>query len=486
MHRLFFLALISLLSLQGCSTNPATGEQNIILMSEQEEIALGRRAHQQILTQFGTYDDPALQRYVQKIGDNLARKSHRSDLLFRFTVLDSKQVNAFALPGGYIYITRGLMAYLNSEAELAAVLGHEIGHVTARHSAQQQSAAQMANIGAVLGSIFVPGMGTALGSQLTNIIGTAMLRGYGRDHELEADQLGAEYLARTNYTPGAMIDVISVLKDQETFEKQRAAKEGRDANVYHGLFSTHPDNDTRLQEVIEQAKALSNPANARTSRETYLQEIDGMVFGDSPKEGVTRGHHFYHADMGFALSFPKTWHVSNRPDRVIISAPNGDAMLQLTAEDLNKRISPRQFMAERLGLKDLKNGTRLNIHGHEAYTATSNVSTSYGRRESRFTVIFFNQMAYILAGITRDEGKLPRYDNDFMKAMKSFHTLTENERQLAEPLRIKIVQAEPGARFTQLSLASPLVKYPEQQLRLMNDYYPKGEPQEGQLLKVLQ
>ncbi len=242
--RLLFSLIFLLLVCGGCAVNPVSGQQELVLLSEQDEIAMGRTSHQQVLEQYGVYDNEELQRYVQDIGARLAEKSHRNNLIYRFTLLDSKDVNAFALPGGYIYITRGLMAYLNSEAELAAVLGHEIGHVTARHAVRQYSATQMANIGATLGAILIPGMNQSVTNQLVQAFGTALLRGYGREHELEADRLGAEYLARADYSPQSMLDVIRVLKDQESFETQLAKAEGREPRIYHGLFSTHPDNQS--------------------------------------------------------------------------------------------------------------------------------------------------------------------------------------------------------------------------------------------------
>ena len=487
METLLKTSLIGLLLLlTGCATNPATGEQDIVLMSEQEEIALGRQAHQEVLKQYGVYEDKSLQQYVQSVGNKLARKSHRQDLIFRFTVLDSKQVNAFALPGGYIYITRGLMAYLNSEAELAAVLGHEIGHVTARHSVRQYSAAQLANIGAMIGSIFVPGMNTTIGNQLTQLFGTALLRGYGREHELEADRLGAEYLARTGYTPKAMIDVITVLKSQEQFEIQRAKQEGREPNTYHGLFATHPKNDTRLQEIVGLADSLQSKTTPAVGVEPYFNSIDGLIFGDSPKEGITRGNSFYHRDLGFALNLPKGWNVTNQPDRLIVAAPEGKALIQLTAEDINKRISPRQFMIERLGLNELRNERSLNIHGSEAHTGTSSINTNFGRRESRFTVLYFNQMAYVFAGITKEKGKIAEYDTTFLKSMQSFHALTKNEQQLAKPLQLDIIKASADTNYKALSQTSPLLQYAEEEIRLLNDHYPKGTPTHGQLIKIIQ
>ena len=286
-----YLLLPVFIFVSGCAVNPATGQQDLVLMSEQDEIALGRKTHQQVLQHFGKYEDAKLQNYVQSVGARLAAKSHRDNLIYRFTILDSKQINAFALPGGYIYITRGLMSYLNSEAELAAVLGHEIGHVTARHSVRQYSATQIANIGATIGAIFIPGM-NAMGNQLVQLFGTALLRGYGREHELEADQLGAEYLARADYDPQAMLDVIRVLKNQEIFETQLAKAENREPNIYHGLFSTHPDNDTRLQQIIAHADEVRDKqAKYITGHEKYMENMDGVVFGDSAKDGIIRGHH---------------------------------------------------------------------------------------------------------------------------------------------------------------------------------------------------
>ena len=201
------------------------------MISENKELEMGRTYHPQIIEQYGRYEDEALQRYVQDVGQRLAAVSHRDDLVYRFTVLDSPVINAFALPGGYIYITRGMMAYLNSEAELAAVLGHEIGHVTARHGVRQQSAAQAASLGYTLGAILLPGLRTAGAQDLFNVFGGALLSGYGREHELESDRLGAEYLARSGYPSEAMIEVIGVLKDQATFAEALST-----AYRWHGVW----------------------------------------------------------------------------------------------------------------------------------------------------------------------------------------------------------------------------------------------------------
>ena len=224
----FYRALATLLALTlgACATNPVTGKQDLVLMSAAQELALGQQAHQQTLQQYRVYSDPALQQYIDAVGQRLAGISHRSELRYTFTVLDSDEINAFALPGGYIYVTRGLLAYLNSEAELAAVLGHEIGHVTARHGVRQASSAQAASLGGGLLSVFFPQLGSSGLNHTLGLLSTAMLRGYGREHELEADRLGAGYLDASGYDRSAMFDVIRTLKNQELFDRKLAAWKG--------------------------------------------------------------------------------------------------------------------------------------------------------------------------------------------------------------------------------------------------------------------
>ena len=479
--------LLSLSLFGGCAVNPVSGKQDLVLLSESDEIALGRKTNKEVLQQYSVYDNPALQAYVQNIGNKVALNSHRNNLVYRFTVLDSKEVNAFALPGGYIYITRGLMSYLKTEAELAAVLGHEVGHVTARHSVRQYSANQLTNLGVALGSIFIPGM-TQASSQLAQLFGAALLRGYGREHELEADRLGAEYLARTGYNPNAMLDVISVLKNQEVFEREVATAEGREPRIYHGVFSTHPDNDTRLQQVVGTAHELSaKTASAKyVGHEEYMTYMDKLIYGDSPRDGILRGRRFFHEDLGFSMTFPKKWNVSNLPDRILLTAPGGGGIIQITAEDINKKLSPRNFMIQRMGLNNLDNESALNINGLEGYTGVSVISTKEGPRPTRFVVIYFEQRAYVVAGASKVAKNLAKYDQAILETAKSFHALTENEKILAKPLRLKVVQANNETRFADLAKQSSLDSHAESQLRLLNAMYPNGEPQKGDLLKIVE
>ncbi len=263
-------AISSTLALTACSTNPVSGKKDFSLISKDQEVQMGKQAHQDILKKQRPYNNARLQSYVNSIGQQLASKSHRSNIRYTFTVLDDPSVNAFALPGGYVYVTTGLMAYLNSEGELAGVLGHEIGHVTARHGVQQASAGMATS---VLVDLITKKAGG--NSKMLNQLGSAMLSGYGRKHELEADRLGAEYLAGVGYSPNNMIDVIGVLKAQEVYA---ARQQGRRGGSYHGVFSSHPSNDKRLQEVVGAAKSIKSAGTRSANRDAYLKQINGLKF----------------------------------------------------------------------------------------------------------------------------------------------------------------------------------------------------------------
>lgn len=487
------LFVVLTLVLHGCATNPATGSQDLVMMSEQDEIALGKQAHQDILRQYSVYNDLELQNYVQYVGKKVAANSHRANLDYQFLVLDSPEVNAFALPGGYVYITRGLMAYLNTEAELAAVLGHEIGHVTARHAVRQHSATQLTGIGAAIGSIiaesFIPGISSAGGQELVGVLGTAMLRGYGREHELEADRLGAEYLARSGYDPDAMLEVIGVLKDQELFEIKLAREENRQPRIYHGVFSTHPSSDTRLQEVVGYARAIKDASSQSTfvGKTEYLQRIDGMVFGEGTDQGLLRGRDFYHGDMGFAMRFPAAWTVNNLPDRLVAVSPNSTALLQVLVQPADPRLDPRQFMEQRMGIDRVTNGQAFSGNGIKAYTGTAVIDTNAGKRQARISVMYLHNQAFILAGWTQDPNGLRIHDNAMLEAARSFRALTEAERDVATRAnRIRILRADEKTSMASLTATTSLDKFPEQQLRLINGMYPAGEVVSGELVKAVQ
>ena len=475
------LLLLLALALHGCATNPVTGKQDFVLMSEDEEVSLGQKYHQQITLEMPVYDDSALHSYVNEVGQRIAKASHRPGLTFRFTVIDSDTVNAFALPGGYIYITRGILAYLNSEAELAAVLGHEVGHVTARHSVRQHSAATATSVaGAILGAT----TGISASQDLFNVFGKAMLSGYGREHELESDRLGAQYLARTGYDPQAMIEVIGVLKNQELFERERARAEGREARAYHGVFASHPENDRRLQEVVGEAEALKTATRPRVGREIFLDHLDGLAFGASENDGMVADNRFYHKPLDFRLDFAKSWTLSNQPDRLVATAPDQAAIMEIRVAERPPGVTPRQFMQQQ-GVKKPLRGETLKLKGFDSYAAVSPLKTGFGQRNARFIVLFDKHHAYMFTGVTRSADKQKLFDGQFKDVARSFQRLSAEEKKLATGLKVRLTKATAKTRFAALAAKSPIRKYADAELRLLNDMYPSGEPSAGQTLKVV-
>lgn len=464
--------------LAGCAVNPATGRNDFVMMSERQELDIGARYNQEILKQYPRYDDARLQAYIQRVGERVARHSHRSQLNYVFTLVDSPDVNAFALPGGYIYIHRGLLAYLNSEAELAAVLGHEVGHVTARHSVRQQS---QATAWGLLGQAAAIGTGIGAVGDLTSAMGGAFVRGYGRDMELEADGLGAQYLARSGYDPQAMIEVVKVLKSQEDFARAQAAERGEAvaAGGYHGLFDTHPDNDRRLQQVIGPARALVGEAQ-EVGRDSFLQMLDGLVFGDSAASGIRRGRHFYHGELDFTLSYPAGWQLVNRPDVLIGHSADQQAFVAMTLEAADARLTPAEFLRKRVGDQRLAAGEELRLGGLRGYTAVLP-----GQPARRVAVIYRGERAYLFIGAVKGRVSLESQDQHFLEVIRSYRPLQAQERKLAEPVRLRLVRAKAGQNLAALAKGSPLPDGGEAQLRLLNGLYPSGEPRPGDWLKTL-
>ncbi|MBA4243976.1 MAG: peptidase M48 Ste24p [Pseudomonas sp.] len=464
--------------LAGCAVNPATGRTDFVMMSERQELDLGARYNQEILKQYPRYEDAKLQAYIQRVGERVARSSHRNQLNYVFTLVDSPDINAFALPGGYIYIHRGLLAYLNSEAELAAVLGHEVGHVTARHSVRQQS---QSTAWSLLGHAAAIGTGVGAVGDLTNVMGNAFVRGYGRDMELEADGLGAQYLARSGYDPQAMIEVVKVLKNQEDFARAQAAKRGEApaAGGYHGLFDTHPDNDRRLQEVIGPARALA-VGNQEVGRDAFLQMLDGLVFGDSAASGIRRGRHFYHGELDFTLSYPQGWQLVNRPDVLIGHSADEQAFIAMTLEPADKRLSPAEFLRKRAGSQRLVAGEELRLGALQGYTAVLQ-----GQSARRAAVIYRDDNAYLFIAAVRGRASLETEDQRFLEVIRSYRPLKADERKLAEPVRLHLVRAKAGQSLAALAKEVPQQGDGEAQLRLLNGLYPDGVPRAGDWLKTL-
>jgi predicted Zn-dependent protease len=473
--RLPRLSLLILLAgfATGCATNPVTGGQDIVLMSEAQEIDLGRKNHLEILKQYNVHNDPELQAMVNRLGQKLAAQSHRSELEFTFTVLDSPDVNAFALPGGYVYITRGIMAYLNSEEELAGVLGHEIGHVTARHGVRQQTAQTASGL---FGVIVAVATGDANIARATNYAGAALVSGYGRSHELEADRLGAEYLARINYDPESMLEVIGVLKDQELFAQERAKETGETPPLgYHGLFSSHPANDQRLQEVITAAKKFQTAEPEVIDPQAYLKLMDGVVFGDSESQGIVYKSDFYHRGLDLHLSFPSGWKLINQPDRLLGVSVDEKQIIQFVLGDSDAK-EPETYLRE--NFPGLTSGS---TPSKNVYAGLALLDSPWGKRNGRVAATRHKDIIFILMGV--GESQAP--DTAFFDTLASISTLNAEQQILSKGKKIKLIRVKSGDTFASLAKQSNIDQFEVSTLRLLNDLYPDGEPQPGQYIKLV-
>ena len=419
-------AVASLLA--ACSVNPATGERQLTLISEAQEIQMGREADEQISAQLGLYDDAAAQQYVSRLGLALATKSERPDLPWSFKVVDDPIVNAFALPGGFIYVTRGIMADLSSEAELVGVLGHEIGHVTGRHSVERLSKAQLANVGLGVGMILSPEF-RQLGDVAQMGMGLLFLK-YSRDDEREADDLGLRYSLRGGYDAREMPEVFTVLK---------RVGEAAGAGGIPNWLATHPDPAER-RERIERMLADSQVdfTGLRVNRPAYFERLDGMVFGANPREGYFKEGSFYHPDLAFQLRFPRDWQTQNQRQAVVAVNQAQDAMLQLTlAQDADPAAAVGRF----LGQEGIEAGTVQNtrINGLAAAWASFEVADEQNPLTGRVVCIRHGESTFQLMALAK-RASWAANDATFEASQKSFARLTDRRYLDVQPARIELVR----------------------------------------------
>jgi predicted Zn-dependent protease len=350
---------------------------------------------------------------------------------------------------------------------------------------RQDSAQTATRLGVAVASIFTPGYAGAAAGGLAGAFGGALLSGYGRDHELEADRLGAEYLARVGYDPDALLRVIGTLKDQEAFEVERAAEEGRQPQVYHGVFASHPTNDQRLQEVVKAARNLEVSQPRPENREEFLKDLDGVAYGPSTRQGVVRGRSFYHSDLGIGVTFPSGWAVQNQLQRVVSIAPGNEAIVELTLDERGQHATPEEFLRWKLRVSPESHTAAYRVSGLPAYTTVSSGTTPWGRRDIRYVVIFVGKQVYVFQGAARAYDGLERYDRDFRDTAGSFHALSERERGGTRGPSVHLLRADDRTRYEGLARNSRIGRNPEQKLRLLNRDYPDGDPEPGSVIKVV-
>lgn len=375
-------------ALTGCTTNPATGKQEFTpLMSAEREKQVGAEEHPKVLQEFGgAYDEPRIGAYVAAIGGRLAANSELPDLNFRFTVLDSDIVNAFALPGGYIYVTRGLVALANSEAELASVLAHEIGHVTGRHTAQRYNQAIGLSLG---GAILGAAIGNQVASDLLQQGAQLYLLGYSRGQEYEADQLGIRYLVRTGYDPYAEADFLQSLENHAALEAHLSGQENGRSSEF---FSTHPQTTKRAREAVDAARASGVPVESRPRlRDRFLEQIDGLIFGGSPEHGYIRGQTFAHPELRFQFTAPRELRLVNQPDAVIAKGQSGiQVRFDMAALAPGRQVL--RYLTDEWGQSlRLTDTATVTVNGMEAATGAADVRLSSGAGQVRLMAIRYSQ-----------------------------------------------------------------------------------------------
>jgi predicted Zn-dependent protease len=489
--------LIAALLAAACGTtevkNPVTGRTERTVMDEQAEIAEGRKAHEAVLAESGgALANPRLAAYVNDLGQKLARQSHRANLQWTFTVLDSPDVNAFALPGGYVYVTRGILAYMDSEADLAGVIGHEIGHVTARHGAQRATRQQRAGAGVMAATVLgvlleVAGVGGAAqaANQMSTNIAAGNIAAYSREQELQADQLGAEYLARVGYDPKNMVDVIGVLKDQERFAIDSARAAGKPVPEGGNWLASHPSNDQRLAQIREVAQRYKGEYGD-DARARFLNAIDGITFGDSRDQGVVRGQHFYHEPLGLVLTAPAGWSFDNNAEALAVVNPAGDAAVVMKAVPPNAGKTHEEIL--RNGFKATQGKVERNpVAGfNSTYFAGQRQGQNNQAQPLEVTLVDGpGGRTYAFIHVARDAAGLARNRPALREATASFRAFMAADRAAARPWTLRAVPM-PAGGFAELARRSPLGAQAERQLRLINGVYSGGSISPGRAVKVIE
>jgi len=464
-----WLAIPALLAVIACSTNPATGHSQLNMFSQGQEIALGQQYDQQVRQQIGVYDDPQLQAYVDRIGRELAARSERPDLPWHFAVVDDPSVNAFALPGGYVYVTRGLIEHMNSEAELAGVMGHEIGHVAARHQVNQLTKQQLTQVGLMVGMILSPRVYQY--GNLANLAGGLLFLKFGRDDERQADDLGLRYISRSGYPPEAMGNVMTLLT-----RVSRSEQGGR----LPDWLATHPNPEERLQRM--QAAYTHLPAglgSAGFQREALLSHLEGTVYGSDPRQGFFRRGVFFQPEMGVALEGPRGWKGSNSRQAVAWQAPDQGAVMALTlSQDQDPRRAADRFFSQSGVVQ--ANGWSGPPGGLGSQFVAN---TEQGQLEGAVSFVQQGGRVFELIGFSRG-GMWGRYANDVARAMGSFGRVDQRQLGRVEPWHVDLVQISKPMNLRDFDHAHPST-VPLEKVALLNNVDTNAQVPPGTVKRVI-
>ncbi len=471
----------ALLMIPSCAVNPVTGKKQIMFTSEAQEVAMGQSYDPQVLATFGVYPDAELNNFVQKMGDEMGVISHRPNLKYYVKVVDSPVVNAFAVPGGYIYLTRGILAQFNNEAELAGVLAHEMGHITARHSVSQQAKQTLGQIALIGGMIVSPKL-AEMGEMAMQGMQLLFLK-FSRDNEREADMLGAEYSSKISYDAHKMADFFQVLNKMSMAESEGGVPT---------FMSTHPDPGDRYNSVHQYATQWQQQlqgASWKVNKESYLRMIDGIVYGEDPRQGYTEGNTFYHPELKFRFNYPAGWQFQNSPIQVQMAPTDGSALMVFTfAQGSNLQVAADSTLLQ-LGVT-VQERQSVTVNGLPAI-ATVSVQTSQdqstGQQVSNQLVSYFYNLDgnyFVLHGLT-GSANFSKVFPTMQAAMKTFARLTEASKINVKPdlLRVKQVARTTTLQEAFRSFGVPADKYKE--VAFLNNMELTDQVQTGQLIKTV-
>ena len=460
------------LALAACATNPVTGKREIALVSQDQEVQMGQQGAQQVVQEIGLVNDQTLQNYVQQIGAALAAKSERPNLPWSFRVVDDPTPNAFALPGGFIFVTRGLLDLMGNEAELASVLGHEIGHVTARHSVQQMSQQQLAQLALGVGAIISPTV-AQFGDVAAQGLGLLFLK-YGRDDERQADDLGFRYALTQGYDVREMDDVFRSL--------QRIGESSKQSPLPNWL-ATHPGEDERIQRIdarLAQVPA-TQLANAKVGAQEFMQRVNGLVYGTNPRQGFFQGNTFYHPDLRFQMTLPSGWQGQNLTQAVVAVSQQQDAIIQLTLAQGNSPEAAAQKFLSQQGIQ-AGQASRETVNGVPAVASTFQAQTEQGVIQGLVAFFTYNGTTYQVIGYAPQQ-RYSAYADVFRQSLGSFGPVTDQRVLNVQPNKVSIVTLPQAMTLNEFAQRYPST-IPIAELAIINQVEsPTAQIPAGTLLK---
>ncbi len=465
-----FLAVYSLF-LVSCAVNPVTGKKEIMLMSESQEKALGASYNPQVIKQFGTYQDEKMQKFINEKGKKMGRISHRPTLDYQFRVVDSPVVNAFAVPGGYVYFTRGIMAHFNNEAEFAGVLGHEIGHVTARHSAKQYSQQMMAQLGLVVG--MAASKEFRQYSDLASAGMQLMFLKFSRSNESQSDKLGVQYSTKIGYDAHQMAGFFKTI---QRIQVQAGAS-------VPNMLSTHPDPGDRFNRVHELAakeQTAQGKSNLKVNRESYLRMIDGIVYGEDPNQGFVENGYFYHPEMRFQFPVPNSWQLVNSPAQVQMAPKDGKALIVFTLSE-QKTLAAAQQAAVQADQLTVLSSRNISVNGNDAIVTEADLNAQV---RLMMYLIKYNGNIYKFSGLA-GTADFNSYKNYFTSTFGKFKKLTDPSKLNRKPERVRIKEVNRTASFTEVMKYYKMPSDRFTELAILNGMELNDQLEKGSLVKVI-